>query len=151
MRTSTVLSRRRFGKAATAAAFAAYGRAQQTAGRRIPAKVSNVNSTDLFAAASLGCGTMGRIFNADDHEIPFFGSEVWPNAELSFNNSHSESQVPGRQLNARLTAEHVFGIQAAEEVIEKHARAAFFSYTGPIAVPLNRDRIGGLARPLPAA
>jgi hypothetical protein len=112
-------------------------------GRGVPAKVANVNSTDLFAAASLACGTMSHIFNADDHEIPFFGSEVWPNAQLAFNNSHTESHVPGRHLNALLAAEHVFGIHVAEDVIEKHARAAFFSYSGPIAVPLNRDRIGG--------
>lgn len=93
---------------------------------------------------------MSNVFNADDGDIPFFASRVWPVAELGFNSSHSESHVPGRHLNALLNAEDVIGIKIDQEVIDKHARAAFFSYSGSLPVPLNRERIGGpLIRFLP--
>ena len=65
-------------------------------------KLSNVNTTDIKAAIELGCRTMSNVFNADDNDIPFFGSEVLPNPRLSFSNVHSESHVPGRHLNALL-------------------------------------------------
>ena len=106
-------------------------------------KLSNVNSTDIKAAIELGCRTMANVFNADDNDIPFFGSEVLPNPRLSFSNIHSESHVPGRHLNALLTAEDVAGVSISEEAVEKHAAAAFFSYSGPVPLPMNRDRVDG--------
>ena len=96
-------------------------------------KLSNVNSTDIKAAIELGCRTMSNVFNADDNDIPFFGSEALPNPRLSFSNIHSESHVPGRHLNALLTAEDKAGVSISEEAVEKHAAAAFFSYSsGPL-------------------
>jgi hypothetical protein len=86
---------------------------------------------------------MSSVFDRDDHDIPFFASEVWPKAELSFYPYHSESHVPGRHLNALLNAEDAFGIQVEETVIDKHAAAAFFSYSGPVPFPLNRKTLGG--------
>ena len=106
-------------------------------------KLSNVNSTDIKAAIELGCRTMSKVFNADDNDIPFFGSEVLPNPRLSFSNIHSESHVPGRHLNALLTAEDVAGVSISEEAVEKHAAAAFISYSGPVPLPMNRDRVDG--------
>ena len=106
-------------------------------------KVSNVNSTDIRAAIELGCLTMSNVFNADDNEIPFFKSEVLPNPRLSFSNIHSESHVPGRHLNALLTAEDTAGVSISEEAVEKHAAAAFFSYSGPVPLPMNRDQVAG--------
>ena len=106
-------------------------------------KVSNVNTTDIRAAIELGCRTMANVFNADDNDIPFFGSEVLPNPRLSFSNVHSESHVPGRHLNALLNAEDAAGISISEEAVEKHAAAAFFSYSGPVPLPMNRDRMDG--------
>jgi hypothetical protein len=106
-------------------------------------QLRDVNTSDLAGAIRLGCQTMGSVFNADDNDIPFFGSVVWPEPRLSFHASHSESHVPGRHLNALLTAEEVLGLSVPEEVIEKHARAAFFSYSGPLALPLNRTTIDG--------
>ncbi len=107
------------------------------------AMLGNVNTTDIASAIMLGCGTMGRVFDPADNDIPFFESRVRPTASLGFNPSHSEAHVPGRHLNALLHAEHAIGVEVPDEVIEKHARAAFFSYSGALPLPLNRDRIGG--------
>lgn len=106
-------------------------------------KVANVNTTDVRSAIELGCRTMQRVFNADDNDIPFMGSKVFPVAQFSFNFAHSEAHVPGRHLNALLAAEAVAGVRVDEEAITKHARAAMFSYGGPLPVPLNRQEIGG--------
>ena len=106
-------------------------------------KLEHVNTTDIADAIRLGCRTMQNVFNADDHEIPFFGSRVRPNVALSFSSRSSESHVPGRHLNALLNAEDAAGIELDEAAIEKHRRAAFLSYGGPAPLPLNRDIIGG--------
>ena len=66
-----------------------------------------------------------------------------PRAELKFSRQHSESHVPGRHLNALLNAEDVLKLSINEGVIEKHARAAFFSYSGPMQLPLNREEKSG--------
>ncbi|MGC4105382.1 MAG: hypothetical protein QM753_03360 [Thermomicrobiales bacterium] len=113
-------------------------------------RLSDVNTTDLRGAIALGCETMGRVFDRDDHGYPFFAATVLPEARMAFNDSHSESHVPGRHLNALLVAESVLGIAVPDEVIEGHARAAYFSYSELVALPLNRDRIDGyLVRFLP--
>ena len=41
----------------------------------------------------------------------------------------------GKVFNALLSARDVLGIEVEEAVIEKHRRAAFFSYSGPIPCP----------------
>jgi len=105
--------------------------------------LADVNTTDIASAIRLGCRTMCSVFNADDDDIPFFGSRVWPEAYLSFSTSASESHVPGRHLNALLNAEDVLGFKVDDACIERHARAAFFSYAGEFPLPLNRDNIGG--------
>ncbi len=106
-------------------------------------QLHDVNTTDMAAAIRLGCRAMSSVFNADDNDIPFFASRVWPTAELNFNDFHSESHVPGRHLNALLNAEEVLGIHIDEAVIEKHARAAFYAYSGALPLPLNRAKIDG--------
>ena len=106
-------------------------------------KVENVNSTDLRAAIQLGCRTMQGVFNADDNMVPFFGSIVHPKAALKFHTCHSEAHVPGRHLNALLNAEHAAGVEVDEAALDNHRRAALLSYSGPVALPLNRERIGG--------
>ena len=106
-------------------------------------KVANVNTTSIRDAVTLGCRTMSRVFNADDHDIPFFGSLVRPDAGFGFHPVHSEAHIPGRHLNALLNAEAALQIPMDPAVIAKHERAAFFSYSGPIALPLNREVIGG--------
>ncbi len=128
----------------------ASGAAAERTAPPLPPRVRNVNTTSIRAAVDLATHTMSSVFNADDHGIPFFGSTVWPAAELGFQQSHTESHVPGRHLNALLSAEDTLGIRVPEWVIEKHARAALFAYSGPLPVPLNRERIGGpLIRFLP--
>jgi len=144
------LSRRRFlAGAAAASVLTGVTRAADTP-PELPERVKNVNTTSIRAAVELACQTMSHVFNADDHDIPFFLSTVWPKAELSFYENHTESHVPGRHLNALLNAEDALGVKIDETAVQKHAKAAFFSYSGPVALPLNRDRIGGkLIRFLP--
>ncbi len=105
--------------------------------------LAHVNTSDIGAAIRLGCRTMSSVFNADDNDIPFFGSQVWPEAELNASQIYSEAHVPGRHLNALLNAENALNVYVDEGCIDRHARAAFFSYSGPLPLPLNRDRIGG--------
>ena len=105
--------------------------------------LSSVNTTDLEAAIRLGCRTMCSVFNADDDDVPFFSSRVWPEAYLSFSTSASEAHVPGRHLKALLNAEDVLDLNLNEQCIDRHARAAFLSYSGEIPIPLNRERTDG--------
>jgi hypothetical protein len=109
---------------------------------RMP-KLAQVNTDDIGDAIRLGCRAMCSVFNADDNDIPFFGSRVWPQPELSFSSYHSEAHVPGRHLNALLSAQAALGLPLDEACIDKHARAAFFSFSGPLALPLNRETLGG--------
>jgi hypothetical protein len=106
-------------------------------------KVADVNTTSIRDAVTLGCRTMSGVFNADDHDIPFFGSSVRPDTGFGFHPFHSESHIPGRHLNALLNAEDALRVPADPAVIAKQEWAAFFSYSGPVALPLNRDVIGG--------
>ena len=106
-------------------------------------RLTGVNTTDLIDAIRLGCRMMGSVFNADDGDIPFFGSEARPNPQLKFSGVHAEAHVPGRHLNALLNAEDAAGVAVPAGAIDKHANAAFFSYGGAVALPLNRTEIGG--------
>lgn len=106
-------------------------------------KLEHVNSTDIAAAIQLGCRTMQSVFNADDDQVPFMGSTVRPEAALRFSAHHGESHMPGRHLNALLNAEDAIGTAISEAAVENHRRAAFLSFSGPVALPLNRQEIGG--------
>ncbi|MCH2131077.1 MAG: hypothetical protein MK179_18195 [Pirellulaceae bacterium] len=106
-------------------------------------KLSDVNTTDIIDAVRLGCGAMCRVLNADDHGVPFFDVVARPDPKMSFCPYTSEAHVPGRFLNALLTAEHVLGIDLDEEAVEKITRAAFLAYEGTLPLPLNRNKIGG--------
>lgn len=106
-------------------------------------RLQNVNTTDLRAAIQLGCRTMQNVFDADDNFTPFFISTVGPYAALSFSPNLSECHVPGRHLNALLMAEAVAGIEIDPQAVAHHRRAAFFSFSGPLRVNLNRERQDG--------
>ena len=105
--------------------------------------LNHVNSTDILGAIRLGCRTMCSVFNADDDDVPFFSSQVRPQARLRFQSHFSEAHVPGRHLNALLNAEDAAGVRIDEACIEKHARAAFLSYSGRVPLPLNRETLDG--------
>ncbi|MHB9070188.1 MAG: hypothetical protein ACYC54_07445 [Sedimentisphaerales bacterium] len=107
------------------------------------AKLNNVNTTDIAEAIRFGCNTMCSVFNADDNNVPFFASEVWPHGSFAFSPHCSESHVPGRHLNALLNAEDALGIAIDTVAIDHHANAAFLSYSGPLCLPLNRKEMGG--------
>ena len=107
------------------------------------AKLDAVNDRDIAAAIRLGCRTMQQVFNADDDGVPFFRSVIEPETLLAFSALHSESHVPGRHLNALLNAEDAIGVTVDEAAVEKHRRATLLSYSGPVALPLNRETVGG--------
>ena len=106
-------------------------------------KLSDVNTTDIVDAVRLGCRAMSRVLNADDNGVPFFDVVARPEPKMSFCPHTSEAHVPGRFLNAMLTAEDVLGIDPDEEAVEKITRAAFLAYQGTLPLPLNRSEIGG--------
>ena len=106
-------------------------------------KLNDVNKTDIAAAIQLGCRTMHNVFDADDGGIPFFRSLIEPETLLAFSPIHSEAHVPGRHLNALLSAEDAIGADVDEAAIGKHRRAALLSYSGPVALPLNREAKDG--------
>ncbi len=106
-------------------------------------KLSDVNTTDIVDAIRLGCRAMSNAFDADDNDVPFFDVVVRPEARMDFSPHLSEAHVPGRHLNALLNAEDAASIAIDEDAVEKHERAAFLSYGGPVALPLNRTERGG--------
>ena len=107
------------------------------------AKLDDVNTRDILAAIRLGCRAMSSAFDADDNDTPFFGVVVRPEVRMSFSSGVSEAHVPGRHLNALLNAEDATGVRIDEDAVDKHTRAAFFSYSGAIPLPLNRTEIAG--------
>jgi len=104
--------------------------------------VRDVNTTDIRDAIRPGCRTMASVFNADDRDLPYFGSQVRPDPRLS-GGGLSDAHVPGRHLNALLNAEDAAGVDRDAAAVAKQARAAFFSYSGPLALPLGRSASGG--------
>jgi hypothetical protein len=103
-------------------------------------RVSDVNTTDILDAIRLGSRTMCGCFNADDGDVPYFRAIVRPDAFLGIS---MESHVPGRHLNALLNAEDAAGVAIDEGCIDKHAGAAFLSYSGPVPLPLGRVDMKG--------
>ena len=99
-------------------------------------KLRDVNTTDLKSDIAPGCRTTQRVFNADDREVPFFGSTIVPRrvheqTGLTFHELTCEAHVAGRHPNALLNAEASAGIELDEEAVAKHARTAFLSFCGP--------------------
>ena len=99
-------------------------------------RLADVNTTDIRDAIRLGCQAMGNAFNSDDGDIPYGGASIRPIAKLG---GSSESHTPGRHLNALLNADDAAGIAIDESVIEKHTRAAMYSYSRA-PLPLQRVR-----------
>jgi hypothetical protein len=110
--------------------------------------LQDVNSRDLLGAIRLGCRTMERVFDGDDPRgVAFFDAVAWPEPRLSFSPVHSEAHMPGRHLNALLSAEGRLGIEADPVAVDRHAAALFYSYSGDHPLPFNRvRRFGPLAR-----
>ena len=102
----------------------------------MPIQLTNINTTDIADAICLGCRCMSLAFNSQDADLPYGGARVRPVAELS---GSFESHIPGRHLNALLNAEDALGLTLDEDVVDKHARAAFFSYS---QAPLPLHRVG---------
>lgn len=106
------------------------------------ARATNVNTTDILDAIRLGCRCMCRCLDADEDYSPFAGNTVRPNVTLGTTPSYIDADNPGRFLPPLLMASTSFGIPVAEDCIEKISRALFRSYSGPLPLPLGRDRDG---------
>ena len=103
-------------------------------------QMTDVNTTDIIDAIRLGCRTMSRVFNPTDDDRPYFRVFVRPQPFLGMS---MPDHVPGRHLNALLNAEDVAGIDVDEDAIDKHAQANYFSFSGPVALPLGREDFQG--------
>jgi hypothetical protein len=103
-------------------------------------RLTDVNDTDIRDAIALGCRMMQSVFNPDDGNIPYFRVIVrWSGKSPGVYLGQSlEEHVPGRHLNALLNAEEAADVEIDEEAVENHANAAYFSYSGPVALPLGR-------------
>ena len=105
-------------------------------------RLKDVNTTNMTDAIRLGCLTMQRVFNRDDNDSIFMVSRARPDPELSMSAIY-DGHLPGRHLNALLNAEAATGVSLDEEAIQKHRRAAFYAYSGPVRLPMGRPRVGG--------
>ena len=99
-------------------------------------RLTDVNTTDIIGAIELARNAMCSIFDPNGDDVPYFRVAVLPEAYFGI---PLESHVPGRHLNALLNAEDVAGLDVDEEVIEKFTNACFYSYSGPVPFPLDRD------------
>ena len=108
-----------------------------------PARVKNVNTTDIRSAIELGCRAMGRIFNPADSGLPYMYTRIWPDGWLGFSPYHGAIQMSGRHLDALLAAKATLGLDIDEQAIEGHARASFASYSGGLPLPCNHREPGG--------
>ena len=100
------------------------------------AKLNEINTKDILSAISMGCNAMSSCFNAEDDNIPYFRAIIKPSAFLGIS---LESHMPGRHLNALLNTENATGMNISEEAIDNHTKAAFLSYSGALAFPMDRD------------
>ena len=105
--------------------------------------LTDVNTSDIEDAVRLGCHCMCNVFDADDGDVPYFRVVARPDAFLGI---PLIEHVPGRHLNALLNAADVVEAAIDEEAIDKHARAAFLSYSGPLPLSLGRQNGAGLPR-----
>ena len=105
--------------------------------------LTDVNTSDIEDAVRLGCHCMCNVFDAGDGDVPYFPVVARPDAFLGI---PLIEHVPGRHLNALLNAEDVVEVAIDEEAIDKHARAAFLSYSGPLPLSLGRQDGAGPPR-----
>ncbi|HUR32548.1 MAG TPA: hypothetical protein VM032_02055 [Vicinamibacterales bacterium] len=109
-----------------------------------PGKLTDVNTTSLRAGVELGCQALGHLFNPNDPQgAPYFWMNLRPVTFMAFSDLFSDAQVPGKSLLGLLTAQKLVGVSVDPSVVERYARVAFFSYGGPVALPLNRHAVGG--------
>ena len=99
-------------------------------------RLADVNTTDVLGAIELARNAMCSIFDPDGDDVPYFRVAVRPDAYFGI---PLESHVPGRHLNALLNAEDAAGLSVDEACVEKFANACFYSYSGPLPLPMDRN------------
>lgn len=99
-----------------------------------PPRVST-NTTNLQAAIDLGCVPMERTYDPMRDRLPYFGNQVVGTAvgSVHFAN-YSIAHVPGRWLNALLSAEAAIGRPADHDAIDTLARWTYRAFEGPFAL-----------------
>ena len=106
-------------------------------------KLKDVNTTSIAAAITLGLNAINNGFDADDNDIPFNGAAVLPEPHFLFHRFFSEACTAGANLLGLLKSEEALK-QPSDELAEKKlTNALFFSFSGPIALPLNRHKEKG--------
>jgi hypothetical protein len=106
-------------------------------------KLKEVNTTSIEAAIDLGCAAISNCFDADDNNIPYFFGWALPEPRFGFHRLFSEAGVPGVRLEAILNADKAFGKHIDESAEQKLTKALFFSFSGQLALPLNRQKEKG--------
>jgi len=99
-------------------------------------KLLDVNSRNVQDAAKMGCQNMGRIFDADNQNLPYGVAPLYPRAAFGLA-EFSEPQIPGRHLTALLAAEAHMGLSVDGVTVKRHEQTAYMSYSGPVALPLS--------------
>ena len=74
---------------------------------KAPAKLADINATDLRDAIRLGLNPIVRTFDADD--IPYLLAVAKPSPRFGFHRLFSEGCVPGIKIEAVLHAERALG------------------------------------------
>ena len=100
-------------------------------------RLTDVNTTDVVGAIELARNAMCSIFDPNGGDVR--RTSAWSFGPRRTSAWPLESHVPGRHLNALLNAEDAAGLDVDEDVVQKFASACFYSYSGPVAFPLDRD------------
>lgn len=99
-----------------------------------PSRVST-NTTNLQAAIDLGCVPMERMYETMRDRLPYFGNQVMgPAVGSVYFANYSIAHVPGRWLNALLSAEAAIGRPADPDAIDTLARWTYRAFQGPFAL-----------------
>jgi hypothetical protein len=106
-------------------------------------KLRDVNPTSLTDAITLGCHAIGNAFDASDNDTPYFLAFARPRPFFGFSRLFSDANVPGVKLLGLLNAERALGTPIGEEAFEKLRKTVYFSLSGPVGLPLNRETKSG--------
>jgi len=114
--------------------------ARTTRGAR--ATLSDVNATSLTDAIAAGCHPIANAFDPADHDSTYFVAFARPRPSFGFFGIFAEN-VAGVKLNALLAAQSALGSRIADDAFPKLRRAVFTSLSGPVMLPLHREKRGG--------
>ena len=106
-------------------------------------KLRDVNPTSLTDAITLGCHAIGNALDAGDNDTAYFLAFARPRPFFGFSRIFSDANVPGVKLLALLNAQRALGTPIGEDAFEKLRKTVYFSLSGPVGLPLNRETKSG--------